>query len=129
MHTQELFQATARKAAREEQIAALKTALFLPEDMIAKCETYREAVQLAWQQRRPAALTKASLAAACGVHAPHMTQFTHLSARDEKGKRRGDLPAGKVTAFEAAVGNRAISQWFNRHARLTIMEELMAARA
>ena len=129
MHTEEALPARADRAARDEQITALRTAVFLPESDIARCVTFRDAVWLAFQLRRPAAMTKAGLAAQCGVHAPHMTQFVNPSTHDGKGKKRADLPAAKIAEFEAAVGNRAVSQWLNRHARLNIMEEMIAARS
>ncbi|MDN7490553.1 hypothetical protein QZM35_22845 [Burkholderia sp. AU45274] len=46
-----------------------------------------------------------------------------------KGKRYRNLPAEKIDAFEAAVGNKVITQWKARTAGLTIMEEVIAARA
>jgi hypothetical protein len=37
-----------------------------------------------------------------------------------------ELPAKHVNDFEIACGNRMISQWLNRQANLTIMEQFIA---
>ncbi|WP_347558543.1 XRE family transcriptional regulator [Robbsia sp. KACC 23696] len=129
MQVQELLRARATHTAIEEEKAALKGADFLPEDAVANCSTYRAAVWLAWENRRHRGMTKSRLAEVCDLYAPHVTHFVNPLAQDGKGKRRADLPAEKISAFEAAVGNRAVSQWLSRRARLTIMEEMIAARS
>jgi hypothetical protein len=129
MQVGELLRERADHARREEEGIALKSARFLPEGVIAQCSTFREAVWLAWENRASRAVTKQRLAEACDVYPSRLTQYVNSIAVDANGKPRPDLPAEKIPAFEAAVGNRALSQWLNRRARLTIMEEMIAARS
>jgi hypothetical protein len=99
---------------------------FLPDEEIARCATFRDVVWLAWQNRACKGMTKRTLAEECGLYAPHVTNFVNAQAYDSKGKKRADLPAGKVDEFERVVGNRAVSQWLINRAELTILERVIA---
>ena len=98
----------------------------LPEEEIAGCASFRDAVWLAWENRDVRGMTKRTLAELCGLYAPHVTNFVNPLAFDSKGKKRADLPAGKVDEFERVVGNRAVSQWLINRTDLTILEGLIA---
>lgn len=98
---------------------------FLPADVIAGCSTYREAVRVAWAHRRVKAMTQRSLAERTECYPSHVSDYLHS---DDKPTRRS-LPADKVPAFSAAVGNWGVQQWLNRQSRLTILEEVIAERA
>ncbi|SAL26039.1 hypothetical protein [Caballeronia telluris] len=99
---------------------------FLPDDEIAQCATFRDAVWLAWENRAVKGMTKRTLAELCGLYAPHVTNFVNPQAFDAKGKKRADLPAEKVDEFERVVGNRAVSQWWADRVELTILERMIA---
>ncbi len=45
---------------------------------------------------------------------------------DDKPFRR-ELPADRIAAFEAAVGNSLITQWLAAQSRLTVLEAIQAA--
>lgn len=96
----------------------------VPPQLIAGL-SYREAVRLCWQLRRIKKATRAMLAAECDLYAPHITDY--LNPDDEK--RRRDLPAQAIPAFEAFTGNTAVSQWIASAARFTVLEEMQAMKA
>jgi hypothetical protein len=98
---------------------------FLPSEVIESCSTYREAVRVAWAHRRIKAMTKRSLAERTECYPSHVSDYLH---EDDKPARR-NLPADKVPAFSAAVGNWGVQQWLNRQSKLTILEEVIAQRA
>lgn len=102
---------------------------FLPLAAVAACKTFREAVRLAWEHRTRPNMTQRSLAEECGLYPPHVSSYLHPDALDAKRRPRLDLPADRIDAFEAAVGNHAIRQYLNHLGRLTIMEEVIAQRA
>ncbi|VVE07052.1 XRE family transcriptional regulator [Pandoraea sputorum] len=102
---------------------------FVPVEAINACSSYRDAVRLAWESRAHQGLTQRFLSVACALYAPHVSDYLAKDAVDSKGNRRRDLPAEKIDEFERVVGNRAVSQYLMRKAMLTIMEEVIAARA
>jgi hypothetical protein len=101
---------------------------FLPSADVAACATYRDAVRLAWDHRTRPLMTQATLAEMCDLYAPHVSSYLHPEPIDKQGKRRLDLPAHYIGAFERAVGNHAISQYLARVAALTLMEEVISQR-
>ncbi len=94
----------------------------VPTHLIQHARSYRQACQMAFALRRVKGLTRRSLAEACGVYASHITEY--LSS-DES---RREMPARYIAAFEQVVGNTAISQWIAAGAKLTVLEEMQAAR-
>jgi hypothetical protein len=101
---------------------------FLPPSDISACLSYRDAVRLAWARRRSRSMTKRSLAEFCGLYAPHVTDYLHDEPTYANGKKRLDLPASAIVVFEAAVGNKAITQYLVLRGALTIMEEVIQGR-
>lgn len=99
----------------------------VPPDLVARCDSYREAVKLCWQMRRVRTMTKRRLAEEAGLYAPHVTGYIEESNRGAKAKPR-DLPGHAVRGFEWACGNTAISQWHSLQAKLTVVEEMQAMR-
>jgi hypothetical protein len=99
---------------------------FLPDEDVARCVSFRDAVWLAWENRAVRGMTKRTLAELCGLYAPHVTNFVNPEPFDSKGKKRADLPAEKVDEFERVVGNRAVSQWWADRVDLTILERMIA---
>ena len=101
---------------------------FLPRADIAECQTYRDAVRLAWACRTRRHMSKRQLAEECGLYAPHVSDYLNDEPTYANGKKRLDLPACVIPAFELVVGNRAISQYLMRLGALTIMEEVIQGR-
>jgi hypothetical protein len=95
----------------------------VPDAYIAQCQTYRDAVRLCWSLRRVRGMTTLTLAEMAGF--PTHLRSCFLS--DDETKR--ELPAKYIRGFEATAGNTAISQFIARQAKLTILEEMQAARA
>lgn len=94
----------------------------VPAEHIKACDTYRDAVRLCWRLRRVKAMTSLTLAESAGFPANHRSDY--LS--DDDNKR--ELPAKYIKAFEYVTGNTAISQWIAMNAKLTVIEEVQAAR-
>jgi hypothetical protein len=107
----------------------LVSASFLPDSLIRECKSFREAVRLAWRLRRIKAMTQATLAERCEIYAPHVSDYLAADDAVRSGQRtRRSLPVDKIALFEAAVGNRAITQYLVRQVDLTLMEEVLEAR-
>lgn len=103
--------------------------VFLSDDKIASCKTFREAVCLAWDERRSKGMTRDRLAELCALLPQHLSDYFSRCEMNPKGQRRRSLPAEKICDVESALGNRAITQYLIRQAQLTLMEEMMAQRA
>lgn len=98
---------------------------FLAPEVVAKCSTYREIVRVSWAHRRVKAMTQRSLAEHVGCYPSHVSDYLQA---DDKPSRR-DLPAERLNAWAATVGNWGVQQWLARQSKLTIMEEVIAQRA
>ena len=96
-----------------------------PDELVAHCKSYRDAVRYCWELRRVKKMSRAQLAAEAGLTAQHVSDYL---ASDDLPRRR-DLPGSKVAAFEAVCGNTLITQWHARNASLTVLEQLQAKRA
>jgi hypothetical protein len=101
---------------------------FLPASEIAKCQTYRDAVLLGWENRSRQNMTQSTLGELCGLYAPHVSSYLNRNPLDRQGKKRLDLPPACIADFNLAVGNYAVAQYLNRLGKLTIMEELISQR-
>lgn len=95
-----------------------------PPRVIALAKTYREAVRLAWQIRRIKKSTFRQLAAETEMPPQHASDYMNP---DDKPTRRS-LPAERIAAFEAFVGNTVVSQWLASQSKLTVLEEMQAER-
>ena len=73
-------------------------------------------------------MTKRTLAELCGMYPQHVSSYLHEDPLMPSGAPRLSLPAEKIGAFEAAVGNYAVSQYLIRLGHLTIMQEVIAAQ-
>ncbi|WGS53546.1 XRE family transcriptional regulator [Paraburkholderia sp. D15] len=107
----------------------LSGSAFLPTEEVSKCASFRDAVLLAWRSRRAMGMTKARLAEVCELLPQHLSDYLSNDEVNPKGQRRRSLPADKIAAFEAAVGNRAITQYLVRQVNLNLMEEWQAQMA
>ncbi|SSW66628.1 hypothetical protein AVE30378_02167 [Achromobacter veterisilvae] len=117
----EIFFAAPREAPMEPM-------RFLEQSEIARCATYRQAVRLAWEQRQPHGMTMRTLAELCGMYPQHVSSYLHEDPLMPSGAPRLNLPADKISVFEAAVGNYAVSQYLIRLGHLTIMQEVIATQ-
>lgn len=97
----------------------------VPMQTVSLCNTYRDAVRMAWKLRRIPGMTKAMLAHFAQLTPQHVSDY--LAADDNAGRR--DLPAEAISRFENAVGNTLVSQWLARQSKLTVLEEMQATRA
>jgi len=86
--------------------------------LVAQCMSFRDACRLGYYLRRKG-LTLRSIAAATGMHAPHMSDY--LGHDDDPSRR--DMPARYIGRYQAAVGNAAVAQWVAMAANLTVAEE------
>jgi hypothetical protein len=100
--------------------------VFLPQEHIASCRSYRDACRLAWDWRAIKGMTKLSLAEQCELLPCFVTDYFNEEPKDRKGRRRRELPAEKIDAVEAVLGNNAISQYLNRKKGFRIWEEVKA---
>ena len=95
----------------------------VPQDVVAACKSFRDAVRMCWQLKPRTRLTKAQLAEEAGCYPSHVNDY--LS--DKETAR--NLPAERIAAFEVACGNRVITQWLAGQAHLTILETFLQQRA
>ncbi|WP_258257479.1 helix-turn-helix transcriptional regulator [Burkholderia sp. EMB26] len=102
---------------------------FVPQESIAECSSFRDAVCLAWEQRAERGMTQRTLAERLDVPASHLSNMLNRDPLDRHGRARQDLPARLIADFERVVGNRAVSQFLARMAMLTLMEEVIQTRA
>ena len=98
---------------------------FLPDEVIAACRTYRDAVRISWAHRRIRQMHRCILAERIDRRAQHVSDYL---AEDDEPHRRS-LPADVLDLWACAVGNYGVQQWLNRQSRLTILEEVIAERA
>lgn len=99
---------------------------FLPKELIDECTTYREACVLAWKHRTFVGLTESYLAVVCDLYQQHVSDYFRPDERDEKGRRRRELPAHRIGTVQAQLGNGAISQWLARDMGVRLVEEFFA---
>lgn len=94
----------------------------VPPSFVNQCKTYRDAVKLCWELRRVRNMTQQRLAEEAGLYASHVSMYIRDS------KRQRDLPGSGIKGFELACGNTAITQWMNKEAQLTVVEEMSLIR-
>jgi hypothetical protein len=99
---------------------------FLPRDQIEGCATFRDACVLAWKNRQHPGMTTTHLASVCDLIQQHVSEYFHPHERDEKGRKRRQLPADKVGSVQEQLGNCAIGQWLARDMAVRLVEEFFA---
>lgn len=95
--------------------------LVVPPEVVMGVKSYRHACRLAWKLRTPR-ITQRTLAEAAGLYTSHVSSYFSVHAD------RRELPARHVAAVEAVLGNAVISQWLAQQSKLTVLEEMQAAR-
>lgn len=101
---------------------------FFPDTVIASCGTFRDACALAWENRANPSLTFQMLAVMAGLQNQHVGEYFQREPFNAKGNPRRPLPAEKLHAVEAVLGNRILSQYLMHRGELTIFEAVVAAR-
>lgn len=101
-------------------VQAQRTAL--PAKAIDGLTDYRHACRMAWKLRQVKGMTKRTLAELAGLYPSHVSDYFSV----QENKR--DLPADRIAAVEAVLGNTAISQWIAHQSHLTVLEEMQASR-
>lgn len=96
--------------------------LVVPPEVVMGLRTYRHACRLAWKLRHPR-ISQKTLGALAGLYQPHVSDYFSVH------EQRRELPAKYVAQVEAVVGNTVISQWLAQQSKLTVLEEMQAARA
>lgn len=93
---------------------------------VAKVCTYRQAVCIAWANRRVKGMTNTTLCELTGMRPSHVSDYLNWQEFDKKGRDLRDMPSKYIKAFESAVGNTLVSQWVAMEAGLTVLEGVMA---
>jgi len=96
--------------------------LIVPHQAVAGLKSYRHACRLAWKLRRVRNQTRRTLAEECGLYVSHVSDYF------SQHEHRRELPARHIAAVERVLGNTVISQYLAHVARLTVLEEMQAAR-
>lgn len=96
--------------------------LVVPPEVVMGVRTYRHACRLAWKLRFVRNLTRRTLAEVAGLYTSHVSDY--FSVHDN----RRELPAKHIAAVEAVLGNAVISQYLAQQSKLTVLEEMQAAR-
>lgn len=102
--------------------------VFLPQELIAQCKTYRDACRLAWEWRKVHNMTKLSLAEQCELLPCFVTDYFNEMPKDRKGRRRRELPAEKIDVVETVLGNNAITQFLVSRKGFRLWEEVLALK-
>jgi hypothetical protein len=97
----------------------------VPQPLVAKARTFREAVRLAWAKRRVHGMTMRQLAAEGDFYPQHVGDWLNP---DDLPRRRS-LPPEEIPVFNSLVGNTLVTQWLAWQSQLTILEEMQATRA
>ena len=114
---------------------ALPSAKWAPVDVVASWGNWRDAVVWCWLNQRyhSVAQNKGAQATfrhyceqayAMTPHPPHLSRWL-----DHDSKAPMDMPTDYVAAFESFTGWRGLTQFFNRKAKTTCLEEMQARLA
>lgn len=109
-------------------LQALPTLAFVNDAIVRSWATKRDAVTWCWANRPKRGMNEPDDQSMCarfvGMHAPHMSRCLNMRT-----KAPMDMQSQYVKLFEQYTGWRGISQFEMRERGLTIMEEVIAARA
>jgi hypothetical protein len=96
--------------------------LVVPPEVVMGLKSYRHACRLAWKIRHPRITQRALAELVPGLYQSHVSDY--FAVRFD----RRELPAKHVGTVEAVLGNTVISQWLAQQSKLTVLEEMQAAR-
>lgn len=102
--------------------------LVVPPEVIMGIKSYRHACRLAWKLRRTR-ITQHQLGELCrGLYQSHISDYFSVHAVTRHGQPRRELPAKHIAEVERYLCNTVISQYQAQQSKLTVLEELQAAR-
>lgn len=96
--------------------------LVVPPEVVMGIKSWRHACRLAWKLRHPRITQRTLAELVPGLYQSHVSDYFALRAD------RRELPARHVGPVEAVLGNTVMSQWLAQQSRLTVLEEMQAAR-
>lgn len=96
--------------------------LVVPPEVVMGIKSYRHACRLAWRLRFVRNLTRRTLAESAGLYTSHVSDYFSVH------ENRRELPAKHIAGVELVLGNTVISQWVAQQSKLTVLEEMQAAR-
>ncbi len=96
--------------------------LTLPPQAIDGLTDYRHACRMAWKLRQIKGMTRRTLAELSGLYPSHVSDYFSVN------ESKRDLPADRIAAVEAILGNTCISQYLAHCSGLTVLEEIAAGR-
>lgn len=95
--------------------------LVVPPQVVMRLTGWRQACRLAWKLRSPR-ITQRTFAELTGCYPSHVSDY--FSVHDH----RRDLPAQHAGAACLVLGNTVLIQYLAQEARVTLLEEMQAAR-
>ncbi len=96
--------------------------LVVPPEVVMSLKTWRHACRLAWKLRNPRITQRTLAELVPGLYQSHVSDYFAVRAD------RRELPAKHVGPVEAVLGNTVMSQWLAQQSKLTVLEEMQAAR-
>lgn len=106
-------------------LGRIDCASIVPPSMLTTVRTYRQAVRLCWTLRRVKGMNTTDFARQFHFNRQHIGDYLN----PDDGRKRRNLPPGRIADFEDGCGNAAITQWLASRQKLTVIEELQAERA
>lgn len=114
---------------------SLPSAKWVDQSEVAKWETWRDAVSWCWANQRNHSVSQnkgaqtafrmyCEQAYQMNPHPPHVSRWLDVDSRAPM-----DLPPHYVAAFESFTGWRGLTQFFNRKAKTTCLEEMQSRMA
>ena len=105
----------------------VETPKYAPADVVAKFQTYRDAVVWCWANRPCHGMREDMDQALCaktiGLHVPHMSRCVNPSSKSPM-----QLNPDYLDAFETYTGWKAASQWIAAKSHMTVLEQVIAER-
>lgn len=96
--------------------------LVVPPQLVMAIKDWRHACRLAWKLRVIRNMTRRTFAELTGSYASHVSDYFSVH------ENRRELPARLIAISERALGNTVMSQWIAQQSKLTVLEEMQAAR-
>lgn len=96
--------------------------LVVPPEVVMGIKSWRHACRLAWKLRHPRITQRTLAELVPGLYQSHVSDYFAVRAD------RRELPAKHVAGVEVVLGNTVMSQWLAQQSKLTVLEEMQAAR-
>jgi hypothetical protein len=102
-------------------VAVQPRCLVVPHQLVARITSWRQACRLAWRLRQTR-ISYRTFAQLTGTYAPHVSDY--FSVHDN----RRELPARYAGVACDALGNKVLAQYLAQVCKVTLLEEMQAAR-